>query len=320
MFWNRWSRRQLLEAGLWTGLWAAAGGRVWSQTGRPAGTLVAKESWGELVELSPGIWAMVSTPLASNDWTTGANGGLIAGRERVLAIDSFVRPAGARWLVEQARQLTGRPPSDIVLTHFHGDHANGLEGYLTDPAPRVWMTRTTLDLVRQADAEGEQPAGAERLAMLEGVGPIDESKVLELDLGGRSATVQPRRGHTPSDVTVEIAEPSIVFGGDLVWNGFFPNYRDTLASAFTDAIRALRRQRPTTYVPGHGALADGAAVDALLDLVEQVGDAAQAAHASGVPLTDAAASFALPATASDWVLFNPKYFEVAFKAWYAELG
>ena len=37
-------------------------------------------------------------------------------------------------------------------------------------------------------------------------------------------------------------------------------------------------------------------------------------------LAEAAAEYQLPADVADWVLFNPKYFEVAFKAWYQELG
>ena len=40
----------------------------------------------------------------------------------------------------------------------------------------------------------------------------------------------------------------------------------------------------------------------------------------GIPLADAAAEYQLPDAVADWVLFNPQYFEVAFKSWYEELS
>ena len=51
-----------------------------------------------------------------------------------------------------------------------------------------------------------------------------------------------------------------------------------------------------------------------------MGEAEKLAHKRGVPYAEGAAEFELPPAVSDWMLFNPKYFEVAFKAWYEELG
>ena len=42
--------------------------------------------------------------------------------------------------------------------------------------------------------------------------------------------------------------------------------------------------------------------------------------AGQVALGQAVAEFQLPNHVADWVLFNPKYFEVAFNIWYTELG
>jgi glyoxylase-like metal-dependent hydrolase (beta-lactamase superfamily II) len=282
--------------------------------------VVDQQPWARLEELAEGIWAVVSTPLSGGDWTTGCNGGLIAGRERVLAIEGFLRPAGAEWLADKSRELTGRRPTDVLITHFHGDHVNGLQGYVGDDSPGLLATRTTLDLVRRDDAAREEPPSDSRLAMLERVTAVNEEQAIELDLGGRSVALRPRRGHTPSDVTVEIAEPSIVFCGDLVWNGLFPNYRDTLASQFSASIRDLRRDEVTTYVSGHGQLAGQGEIDALLALVDSVEQAARQGHEKGTPLEEAAAGFELPTPVADWSLFNPRYFEVAFEAWYQELG
>lgn len=319
MFRSDSSRREFLLSSAASAGLLMAGGLGPRRAMSAVGKIVDQQPWGYLQELSEGVWAVVSTPIGSNDWTTGCNGGLIAGKERVLAIESFVRPAGAQWLAEQATKLTGRWPTDVLITHFHGDHANGVEGYSSEDLPTVWTTRTTLDLIRDEDSQKEDSPSDKRLAMLENATPVDPKRPLEIDLGERVVTLHPRRGHTPSDVTAEIDDPSIVFSGDLVWNGLFPNYRDTEAKAFTQSIRSLRRKHETVYVSGHGDLSDGSDVDTLLMLVESVGQAARQAHAKGVPLAEAAAAYQLPPAVADWVLFNPKYFEVAFKAWYQEL-
>ena len=282
--------------------------------------VVDQQPWARLAELGDGVWAVVSTPLASDDWTTGCNGGLIAGKDRVLAVEGFLRPDGAHWLAEHSRQLTGQWPTDILITHFHGDHANGIAGYHSSDNPRIWATRTTLDLIHKEDAQKETPPDDKRVALLANAEVIQEQQPTLLDLGHRTVALHPRHGHTPSDVTAEIDNPGIVFTGDLVWNGLFPNYRDTEASAFSQSIRALRRETETIYVSGHGALSSGDDVDTLMMLVDSVEQAAREAHQRGIPLEEAASRYRLPTSVDDWVLFNPKYFEVAFKAWYEELA
>ncbi len=282
--------------------------------------LAVEEPWARLATLGDDVWAVASTPVESGDWRTGANGGLVAGSERVLAIEAFVEDRGASWVAEVARKLTGRHPTDVLVTHYHGDHTNGLRGYGEggDP-PQLWLTKTTLGLIEASDAQRDAPENPARRAMLEAAQLIDESRSTTLDLGKRQVALHPRRGHTASDVTVEIEDPSIVFGGDLLWNGFFPNYRDTIPSPFAASIRAALRDGDAVYVPGHGALADRAAIGRLLTLLDAVEGAARGAHEKGVSAADAAKEFSLPAEVSDWVLFNPRYFEVAIGRWLMEL-
>ncbi|MCP4659025.1 MAG: MBL fold metallo-hydrolase, partial [bacterium] len=221
---------------------------------------IAAKPWGRPEQIGEGIWAVVSTPLAEDDWTTLCNGGLVAGKERTLAVDAYARPAGAAWVGGLARELAGRWPTDVVITHYHGDHVNGLAGFLSPekPRPRVWITAATLELVRQADAESEAEPDPTRTEMLEQVTILAADEPTELDLGGRKVKIHPRSGHTASDVTVEIDDPSVVFFGDLVWNRMFPNYRDATPTLLSQSVRAAVRKRPTVNVPGHGPLADAA--------------------------------------------------------------
>ena len=66
----------------------------------------------------------------------------------------------------------------------------------------------------------------------------------ELDLGGRRVRIVPRQGHTASDLTVEVGDPRVVFCGDLVWIGLFPNFVDATPSRQTAHVRALLAVSP----------------------------------------------------------------------------
>ena len=111
------------------------------------GSVVAREPFGTLEKIADGVWALISNPLGG-DRTTDSNGGIIAGRNSVLCIEGFQMPQGAAWLAGKAKELTGRGPTHVALTHYHADHANGVAGYLTEADhPVVRSTARTRDLV-----------------------------------------------------------------------------------------------------------------------------------------------------------------------------
>lgn len=281
--------------------------------------VVVEEPWGRLEQVGEGLWALVSTPL-TGDRTTLCNGGIIAGEHGTLLVESFASPAGATWMGEQARKLTGRWPTHVVLTHFHGDHTNGIEGYEASRMPAIMATEVTRDLVRRADSDRELAPDSPRPRLLSDVVILDPSQETVVDLGGRSVQVVPREGHTPSDVTVELDDPGVVWCGDLVWNHMFPNYRDAIPSRLSRYVRALVRSRETVYVPGHGALADARDLDnyiAVIDLVEQAG---RSAHDRGIPAAQAAKEFRIPEALGEWIMFSSRYYEVALGAWEKELA
>ncbi len=290
-----------------------AGARaLWAQ---PRGVVVTREPFGNLEVVGDGVWALVSTPLGG-DRTTLSNGGIIAGRNGLLAIEGFNQPQGAQWLAAKARELTGRWPTHVVLTHYHADHANGVAGYFAGgETPVVHTTAATRALV----LERNLPADASRRDALKDASMIDAASPSDIDLGGRVVRVIPRAGHTASDCSLELDDPSIVFCGDLLWNGMFPNYVDATPSELARSVKALRRSRATTYVPGHGAIAKEADFDRYESMLGEIERAAREAHAKGQTAAEAGVAYALPASLGEWVLFNKVFFERAFSAWYKEL-
>jgi glyoxylase-like metal-dependent hydrolase (beta-lactamase superfamily II) len=204
-----------------------------------------------------------------------------------------------------------------VITHYHADHANGVAGYADGgPMPAVLATARTRDDV----VSRNRPADDARAATLADATLLTADAPTTLDLGGRRIRLVPRDGHTASDVSVELDEPAVVFCGDLVWNAMVPNYVDATPSRLAAAVRALRRDRPTAYVPGHGALAREDAFDRYVAMIDAIEAGARDAHARGRSAPEAGAAFTLPVSLGEWRLFSPAYFERAFAAWYRELA
>jgi len=320
-----------------------AAARVWGEAA--ARRVVAREPWGRIERVAPGVWALVSTPL--EDRLTLCNAAIVAGNSRVVVVEASASVGGASWLLQQAAQLAGRPVDDVIVTHYHADHTGGIGAGGVSPSPAggipalpgastrpasplvqgggtsslvLQATPATIELVRADDVRRQRSVDPERSAALAGAARLSPERTTELDLGGRTLRVVPRTGHTASDVSIELDDPSVVVTGDLLWNGMFPNYVDALPSALARSVRALVRERETVYVPGHGALADTAAVARYLEVLDLVEAAARQAHQRGVPAAEAAKTFALPASLGEWYMFSPRFYEVALGAWERELG
>ena len=139
------------------------------------------------------------------------------------------------------------------------------------------------------------------------------------DLGGKRVRLVPRSGHTASDVTVQLEEPKVVWCGDLVWNGMFPNYVDALPSALTEHAGQILARTKTTFVPGHGDIPDAKQVASFLGLLQDVEAAARKAFELGKPAAEAAEAYEVPESLGEWQLFSPAFPGRAFAAWEREL-
>lgn len=296
---------------------AAAEG--WGRLGLRS-TVRAAEPWGTLHEVAEGVWALVSDPF--QDRTTLCNGGIVAGRSGVAVIEGFASPDGAAWMSGQARDLTGRAPDVVVVTHHHSDHSRGLAGYFegTD-GPELRITEPTRERLR-AGLTSMDPAAADAMAAaIDGALPQPPDGEVTFDLGGRRVRQVSRGGHTASDVTIELDDPPVVFCGDLVWNDMFPNYVDAVPSRLGRAVEALAAAgEDAVYVPGHGPLADGAAIARYRRVISAVEEHARRAAAEGRSAAEAASDFEMPVASADWTLFSPSYFERALEAWLKELN
>ncbi len=295
----------------------AAARELWSN--RRRGQVVAQEAFGRLESVGEGLWAFISTPLGG-DYTTVSNGGIIAGGDGVLVVEAFQTSEGSRWIAEKARELTGRWPTHVLVTHYHGDHSSGVEGFLQSDGggrPHLHVTPTTHEL----KTEGIPDEASETLrSFWADVVLLPEDAPETLDLGGRLVRLNPRQGHTPSDVTVELEEEGVTWCGDLVWNGMFPNYMDAIPSQLSRAVRSLENTRQPLYVPGHGPLAGPEDMATYVAIIDGIEETARRARQEGWTADEAGARHVIPEDLGEWTLFNPTYFQRAVEAWMKEWG
>ncbi len=300
----------------------ARGVRAAHRRARRAGKVIVEEKWARIEELADGVWSIISTP--QQDPKTLCNGAIVAGKHGVLALEAFGSAEGARWVADWVEKLTRRRPDEVVLSHFHYDHTRGVAGYA--PADggkgkrrsRVHATDETVRLVQDDDVARKVPADPTKAEMLAERRSIDATKASRIDLGGRVLRITPLLGHTPSDVLLELEDPAIVLGGDLLWNRYFPNYMSAIPSKLSVSVQSLRRDGDVQYIPGHGPMADRQDVEHYIELIELVDHAARAAIQAGTPAAEAAKQFTLPPSLGDWTA-SPRSLEVAFTAWEKEL-
>ena len=316
-------RRAALRTGLSCAAWlavaqAAMPRALWAAFAREDGTheVVAREPFGRLERVGRDAYALISTPF-DGDRTTVANGGIVAGRSGVLVVEGLFTVGGAQWLAAQAKRLTGRWPTHVVLSHQHADHVAGTPAYLACgdgcAPPRVHATDATVRaVVERTPAPDPSLAAALRDAIR-----VSGDAPSVLDLGGRRVRIVPAAGHTASDLLVDLPDERLLFAGDLAWHGVFPNFVDAAPTTWRAAL-ALLPASGDRYrtVPGHGAVMDDAAMSAYRGLHAELEAAARAAHAAGTPADVAARAWTIPASLGAWALFGPAFPPRAFQAWY----
>ena len=284
---------------------------------------MSKKGYGyfEIRELADGVYAAIG----DQDGLCHSNAGIIDLGDRTLVLDTLTLPSYGEALATACRDLTGRDPSWIVLTHYHGDHWLGNQAFpLTTPIlatpgmiPQLEQSmaqyqgilddpngfaKELADYASMTEAEenpGKRAGLQTNLARyralydeitnlkLVGANTLFES-TLRLTGSKRSVElIEVRDNHTASDVYVKLPEDGVLFMGDL---GFF----DTIPFlGFADPIRwaATLRDFETseiqTYVPGHGAVAGVNKVTQQRECIEAITDTVRSALAEGGEITEA---------------------------------
>jgi cyclase len=241
----------------------------------------------EVQEVSAGVYAYVQP---DGTWWIN-NTGFLTGPQGVISVDACSTERRTRAYQAAIAAVTPAPVRTVLNTHHHGDHTFG----------NCLFPGAAIVAHEQARAEAIAFGPPRDLFFWDGPDWGDLSldppfvtftDQIAVHAGDLRADVRHvgTAAHTTNDSIVWIPDRSVLFCGDLIFNGGTPFLLMGSVTGAVDVLeQVLRPLGAQTIVPGHGPVFhDDGPIDATLDYLRFVLDVAGQAVAAGVPPLDAA--------------------------------
>lgn len=193
----------------------------------------------------------------------GGNITVAVAKDGIIMVDGQYAPLHDK-IKAAITAISNLPIKYLINTHYHGDHTGGNELFAKDG-----VTIVSQDNVRSRLAAGTTNGltGAKTPPAPQGALPSDTyTNFSKIRLQGRVADLKHiANAHTDGDTYVWFKTANVLATGDTFANGHYPNIdfanggniRGMIAAS--DACLKLTNAR-TKIVPGHGPLADRAAL------------------------------------------------------------
>ena len=208
-----------------------------SKTFASAGDMTEKTI--SFTEVGDGLWAFT----AEGD----PNSGVIIGDDAVMIVEAQATPRLANKVIEKVREVTDKPITHLVLTHYHAVRVLGASAYGAD---QVIMSDTARAMVAERGQEDWDSEFQRFPRLFEGHESIPGltwptttfSDAMTVYLGNRRVEIRHLgRAHTAGDAVIFVPDQNVMFTGDIVeyrsacycGDGYFGEWAGTL-----DAIKA----------------------------------------------------------------------------------
>jgi cyclase len=235
----------------------------------------------ELSEVSAGVYAYIQP---DGTWWIN-NTGFLVGPQTVISIDSCATQRRTRAYLDAIAAVTAAPVRTVVNTHHHGDHTFG--NCMFPGAAIVAHERARAEAIAFGPPRDlpfwDGPDWGELSLDPPFVTFTDEIAVYAGDLRAQVRHVG-TAAHTTNDSIIWIPERSVLFCGDLIFNGGTPFLlMGSVSGAIEVVEHVVRPLGARTVVPGHGPVFEGTGpIDATLDYLRFVRTAAARCHAAGL--------------------------------------
>jgi cyclase len=254
-----------------------------------------------LLEVAEGIYGYIQP---DGSWRIN-NTGFLAGRRGVISIDASSTERRTRAFIDAIASVSSQPVRTLVNTHHHGDHTHG--NYLFGSATIVAHERTR--------------AGVQGLGLHGNTGIWEEIDWGNLELAPPFLTYSTgvtlwsddlradvryvgTPAHTTNDSIVHIPEKSVLFCGDLLFNGGTPFFLFGSLSGSIEVLQnVIRPLGAKTIIPGHGPACGPELIDDVLGYLAFVTELAREGKAAALSPLEAARQAGLGAYA-EWT--NPE--------------
>ena len=221
-------------------------------------------------EVGRDIWAFT----AEGD----PNSGVIIGDDSVMIVEAQATPRLAHKVIEKVREVTDKPITHLVLTHYHAVRVLGASAY---GAPQIIMSEKARGMVAERGQEDWDSEFQRFPRLFEGHESIPGLTWPTTTFNGRMSVylgkrridiMQVGRAHTAGDAVIYVPDANVMFTGDIVeyhsacycGDGHFHDWPGTLEN--------IRGFNLDAIAPGRGDALIGpdmvnAAIDSTADFV-----------------------------------------------------
>ncbi len=209
----------------------------------------------------------------------------------MVSIDATSTERRTLAYLDAVATVTASPVSTLVNTHSHLDHTNG-NCIFGSAVTIVGHDRCRADIWRRrpcARARGPSPASSG--ATIEKAPPtltFDDRVTLWVDDLRCELRYVGTPAHTTNDVIVWLPERSVLFAGDLVFNGGTPfNFAGSISGA-RKVLADIKALDPDVIVPGHGDVCDTSVIDPIVAYLDFIAETARSGRGAGLTPLQAA--------------------------------
>ncbi|MDZ4104504.1 MAG: MBL fold metallo-hydrolase [Hydrogenophaga sp.] len=152
-----------------------------------------------------------------------SNAGFVVAPQGVVVIDALGSPALARRLVQKIAEITPKPITHVIVTHYHADHIYGLQVFkelgaqiVAQQDARTYLNSDTAAQRLVASRSELAPWVDDNTRLVPADRWLAESTTLEL-AGTRFVVERVGPSHTPEDLAVHVPSERVLFAGDLMF-------------------------------------------------------------------------------------------------------
>lgn len=212
-----------------------------------------------LQQVTPNVYYVQgASGVATDNAGFVSNAGFVVTGEGVVVFDALGTPALAQRLIELVRSVTERPVRFVVLSHFHADHAYGLQVF-EELGAEILASAGSRDYL-SADIAGERleerrrslvPWVNEQTRLVIPDRFIDGDHRFTL---GQHAFVASNLGsaHSEGDMTLFVEPDNVLFSGDIIFEGRIPFLGSANTRNWLQTLRRMQETDVAALIPGHG--------------------------------------------------------------------
>lgn len=187
------------------------------------------------------------------------NAGIVKTDEGMVVIDNDIRTVDQLFVT--LPQISDKPVKFLINSHHAFDHTSANCVFAQKGVTIIGSERCREEMIRWGEENFKRWSSREAYikkileekAVTVALPHMTFGHELQLHLGGETIELfYYGHAHTPGDIIIYLPKDQIIFGGDLLWTGFFPNVREANVLNLIKVVNRILEFPVIYYIPGHG--------------------------------------------------------------------